>query len=203
MDLSEFPDELCTLLMQGMNDGIQTAVQRLLFAASKAKQGCSCKIYSSQDIAGILEVLAYEIDASVVCWEDTAEAHALANGIVDAASKQKMKRAAKEANKDRRHIVPGDPWKEIMGFSPKDCPSEEEIKQAFRTRAKALHPDNPDVDSSELFVELKNAHDQALLELHGPKKPEAAPKVVHSGEAQTAGCPSCGKALGIDVESKE
>ena len=49
----------------------------------------------------------------------------------------------------------------ILGL--KDTSSVEELKKAFRNKAKKLHPDATGISNSESFIELKNAFEYLLL----------------------------------------
>lgn len=194
MELKDIPEELLAIRIEGLNDGVQIAVQMVLASAANLKVGCSCQIFSRQDVASLLEKVAHEVDAEGVCWEDKVEANSVLGGMPKSIQ-EKVKRASKKANRARRHIVPGVPWKEALGFRKSDNPTEDQIKKAFRDKAKTLHPDNPEVSSEESFIELKDARDQAMLELHGPKEKEHAPERIIKPQDKP-GCPKCGKLAG-------
>lgn len=60
---------------------------------------------------------------------------------------------------------------ELLGLAPGS--SEEEIRRAFRRKAKTVHPDVSDApDAAEQFKRLKDAHDLLLDRLNEPEVPQ-------------------------------
>ena len=56
---------------------------------------------------------------------------------------------------------------ELLGLTP--AATEEEIRRAFRRKAKSVHPDVSDApDAAEEFKRLKEAHDLLIERLHNP-----------------------------------
>ncbi|MYF22115.1 MAG: J domain-containing protein, partial [Chloroflexi bacterium] len=56
---------------------------------------------------------------------------------------------------------------ELLGLTP--AAGEDEIRRAFRRKAKSVHPDVSDApDAAEEFKRLKDAHDLLIERLHHP-----------------------------------
>lgn len=60
--------------------------------------------------------------------------------------------------------APKSNWRSALGFGPDEQPTAEQINVAFRSRARAAHPDAPG-GSHEAFVALEAASQDALAEI--------------------------------------
>lgn len=191
MSFSELPEELLVLRINGFNDGVQHAVKALLTAAENVSAGCTCQIFSRQDVGGFLKRVAYELDKDGVVRAGSIDRDPALSKL-SSATREKFKRAA-QTDQDlsqRRHIVPSKPWKETLGFQESETSSEDTIKKAFRDKAKEVHPDLPNVDDDSDFQELNSAMEQAMLELHGPREKLHDQPIKPQ---ETRACPKCGK----------
>lgn len=192
MGLTE--DEILAIRLEGINDGVQQAAQKLLEAAERARATCRCSAMSFPEVASLLEAIAYRLDAEMVMRAGNIDASAKADGVKDPRLIAAMKRAAKQANKGRRYMVKkASKWRKVLGFEEGYKPTEEEVIKAYKDKAKETHPDRPDTDSPEAFQKVQAAKDKAMEELHGPKL-DIPVQSAGSGPAQpeASSCATCG-----------
>jgi len=197
MDLKDMQSFILAERMAASNTTAQEIAKSLLKLAAMVEGSCDCTPMSNSKVSKLLHDLACEIDTQQVVWDWNLEEIAKASGLHPKGIDD-FRAAERIANRGRSRVAvreAGD-WRGPLGFAPGESPSEEDLDQAFKQRARETHPDKGG-DPDE-FVRAKKAHELAKEELFG-KRPGS--KLKHASERDRAAadttlrCPNCHKPL--------